>query len=71
MSQEKAEKDEIMIFIPGYIRSDKQDFFSKLNSFSFILVRNKEGRVIFNIPLWTVAVAMLVAIFALRTIRSR
>jgi hypothetical protein len=67
MSQEK---DQSLILILGSIRSDKQDFLGKLNSFSFLLVKDKQGRTLFNIPLWIVAAA-LVGFFALRAIRSR
>ncbi|HLI05381.1 MAG TPA: hypothetical protein VKV40_02315 [Ktedonobacteraceae bacterium] len=67
MSQEK---DQSLILILGSIRSDKQDFLSKLNSFSFLLVKDKQGRTLLNIPLWIVAAA-LVGFFALRAMRSR
>ncbi len=67
MSQEK---DQSLILILGSIRSDKQDFLGKLNSFSFLLVKDKQGRTLLNIPLWIVAAA-LVGFFALRAIRSR
>jgi hypothetical protein len=67
MSQEK---DQSLILIPGSIRSDKQDFLSKLNSFSFLLVKDKQGRTLLNIPLWVVAVALAI-FFAVRAIRSR
>lgn len=70
MSQEQAGKDQILILILGSIRSDKQDFLSKLNSFSFLLVRDKQGRTLLNIPLWVVIVALAV-FFAVRAIRSR
>lgn len=70
MSQEQAGKDQILILILGSIRSDKQDFLSKLNSFSFLLVRDKQGRTLLNIPLWVVVVALAV-FFAVRAIRSR
>lgn len=70
MSQEQAGKDQTLILILGSIRSDKQDFLSKLNSFSFLLVRDKQGRTLLNIPLWVVVVALAV-FFAVRAIRSR
>jgi hypothetical protein len=67
MSQEK---DQSLILIPGSIRSDKRDLLSAVNSFSFLQVRDKQGRTLLNIPLWVVAVALAI-FFAVRAIRSR
>jgi hypothetical protein len=70
MVQEDRTKDRTIILILGTVRSEKQDFFSKLNSFSLIMVKEKDGRTILNIPAWPVLVA-LVAFFVVRAIRSR
>lgn len=70
MSQEKAAKDHSTIVILGSVHTDKQDFLSKLNSFSFLLVKDKEGRTVLNIPLW-VAAAALAAFFVQRAMRAR
>ena len=70
MVQENSAKDQTTILILGTVRSEKQDFFSKLNSFSLLLVKEKDGRTILNIPAWPVLVA-LAALFMVRAIRSR
>ncbi|HLX55457.1 MAG TPA: hypothetical protein VKR83_00385 [Ktedonobacteraceae bacterium] len=70
MVQKNPAKDQTTILILGTVRSEKQDFFSKLNSFSLLMVKEKDGRIILNIPAWPVLVA-LAAFFVVRAIRSR
>ncbi len=70
MAQEKPIRDQITILILGTVRSEKQDFFSKLNSFSLLLVKDKDGHTMLNIPAWPALVA-LAAFFVARAIRSR
>ena len=70
MVQEEPTKDQTTILILGTVRSEKQDFFSKLNSFSLLMVKEKDGRTILNIPAWPVLIA-LAAFFMVRAIRSR
>lgn len=70
MASENSSKDQTTILILGTVRSEKQDFFSKLNSFSLLLVTDKDGRILINIPAWPVLVG-LVAFIAMRTRRSR
>ena len=43
MAQENPTRDQTIILILGTVRSEKQDFFSKLNSFSFLMVQDKDG----------------------------
>jgi hypothetical protein len=56
--------------ILGTVRGEKQDFFSTLNSFSLLMVKDKDGRTLLNIPEWPVIIA-LVAFFVVRAMRSR
>ena len=70
MAQENPTKGNLTISIPGTVQSEKQDFFSKLNSFALLMVKDKDERTIFYIPAWTVLVA-LAAFFIVRVIRSR
>jgi hypothetical protein len=70
MAQEKSTRDQTIILILGTVQSEKQDFFSKLNSFSLLMVKEKGMRTILNIPAWFVLVA-LSTFFVVRTIRSR
>lgn len=70
MAQEHPVRDQTTILILGTVRSEKQDFFSKLNSFSLLLVKDKDERTLLNIPAWPVLVALVVFIMV-RTIRSR
>ena len=70
MVQEDPTKDQTTILILGTVRSEKQDFFSKLNSFSLLMVKEKDVRTILNIPAWPVLVA-LADFFVVRAIRSR
>jgi len=70
MEQENPTEDQIVILVLGTVRSEKSDFFSKLNSFSLLMVRGKDGRTILNIPAWPVLVA-LAAFFIGRAMRSR
>ncbi len=70
MVQEDPTKDRTTILILGTVRGEKQDFFSKLNSFSLLMVIDKDGRTLLNIPAWPVFVA-LAAFFVVRAIRSR
>ena len=50
MAQENPTRDQTTILILGTVRSEKQDFFSKLNSFSLLMVKDKDERTILNIP---------------------
>jgi hypothetical protein len=70
MAQEKSTRDQTIILILGTVQSEKQDFFSTLNSFSLLMVKEKGMRTILNIPAWFVLVA-LSTFFVVRTIRSR
>lgn len=70
MVQEKPAKNQIIILILGTVRSEKKDFFTKLHSFSLLLVKKKDGHTILNIPAWPVLVALTV-FFVVRVIRSR
>ncbi|MEO6889415.1 MAG: hypothetical protein ABI456_09045 [Ktedonobacteraceae bacterium] len=70
MVQKNPTKDQTTILILGTVRSEKQDFFSKLNSFSLLMIKAKDGRTILNIPAWSALVA-LAAFFVVRAIRSR
>ena len=73
MAQEKPTGDQTTILILGTVRSEKQDFFSTLNSFSLLMVKDKDGRTLLNIPGWPVLVALvtLAAFFVVRAMRSR
>jgi hypothetical protein len=70
MVQGNPTRDQITILILGTARSEKQDFFSILNSFSLLMVKGKDERTILNIPAWPLLVA-LAAFFIVRAIRSR
>jgi hypothetical protein len=70
MAQKNPTRDQTTILILGTVRSEKQDFFSKLNSFSLLLVKDKDEQTILNIPAWPAIVA-LAAFFLVRAIRSR
>jgi hypothetical protein len=70
MAQENPTKDHTTILILGIVRSEKQDFISKLNSFSLLMVKNKDGKHILNIPAWPV-LAALSTFFIVKAIRSR
>lgn len=65
-----AQKNSTTILILGTMRSEKQDFFSKLSSFSLLMIKDKDERTILNIPAWPVLLA-LAAFFVVRAIRSR
>ncbi len=69
MAQENPTRDQTIILILGTVRSEKQDFFSKLNSFSLLMVQDKDGRTIINIPTWPTLVALAVFI-VMKAIRS-
>jgi len=69
MAQENPTRDQTIILILGTVRSEKQDFFSKLNSFSLLMVQDKDGRTIINIPAWPTLVALAVFI-VMKAIRS-
>lgn len=60
MAQENPSRDQTTILILGTVRSEKQDLFSKLNSFSLLLVKDKDGRTVLNIPAWPALVALAV-----------
>lgn len=70
MVQGNPTKDQTTILILGTVRSEEQDFFSRLNAFSLLMVRGKDGRTILNIPAWPILVA-LAAFFVVRAIRLR
>ena len=70
MAQENPTRGETTILILGTVRSEKQDFFSKLNSFSLLLVKDRDGRTMLNIPAWPALLALAV-FFAVRALRSR
>jgi hypothetical protein len=70
MVQENPNKDRTVILILGTLRSEKQDFFSTINSFSLFAIKEKDGRTILNIPAWPVLVA-LAAFLLVRAIRLR
>lgn len=70
MVQESPTRDQITILILGTVRSDKHDFFSKLNSFSLLKVIGKDERTILDIPAWPALVA-LVAFFVVRAMRAK
>ena len=63
-------RDQATILILGTVRSQQQDFFSKLNAFSLLLVKGKDEHIILNIPAWPVLVALVAFILA-RAIHSR
>ena len=69
MAQENPTRDQTIILILGTVRSEKQDLFSKLNSFSFLMVKDKDGHTIINIPAWPTLVALAV-FFVVKAIRS-
>lgn len=69
MAQENPTRDQAIILILGTVQSEKQDFFSKLNSFSLLMVKDKQGRTIINIPAWPALVALAVFILV-KAIRS-
>ena len=70
MAQENVTRKPYTFVLLGDVRSKKQDFFSKLNSYTLFMVVDKNGRILFNIPAWTVPVA-LIAFFVIRANRSR
>lgn len=70
MAQENPSRDQATILILGTVRSEEQDLFSKLNSFSLLLVKDKDGHTVLNIPAWPVLVALVVFV-VVRAIRSR
>jgi hypothetical protein len=70
MAQENPIRDKTTILILGTVKSEKQDFFSVLNSFSLLLIKDKDEKTILNIPAWPLLVA-LVVFFVMRAIRSR
>jgi hypothetical protein len=70
MAQENPTGGQTTILILGTVQSEKQDFFSKLNSFSLLMVKDKAERTILNIPVWPVLLALAV-FFMLRALRSR
>lgn len=68
MAQENPMSDKNTILILGTVKSEKQDFFSTLNSFSLLMIKGKDEKTILNIPVWPVLVA-LVIFFLMRAIR--
>jgi len=70
MAQENTTRDQTTILILGTVRSEKQDFFSKLNSFSLLTVIDKDEHTLLNIPVWPVLLALAVFL-AVRALRSR
>lgn len=69
MVQENPTKDKTTILILGTVRGEKQDFFSTLNSFSLLMVKDRDERTLLNIPAWPV-LAALAAFFIVRAIRT-
>lgn len=70
MAKENPSRDQMTILILGTGRSEKQDLFSTLNSFSLLLVKDKDGRTVLNVPAWPALVALVVFIMV-RIVRSR
>lgn len=70
MAREHPTRDQRTIVILGTVRSEKQDFLSKLNSFSLLMVKDKDERTMLNIPVWPALVALAV-FMVVRAIRSR
>ena len=70
MAQKNPTRNSTTILILGTVRSEKQDLFSKVNSFSLLLIKDRDERTILNIPAWPVLLA-LAAFFVVRAIRSR
>ena len=69
MAEENLTREQYTYVILGDVKSEKQDFFSKLNSFTLFMIIDKNGRTLLNIPAWPVLVA-LVAFFVIRAKRS-
>jgi len=70
MAQENPTRDQTTILILGTVRSEKQDFLSKVNSFTLLMVKDKDGRTMLNIPAWPALLALAV-FFGVRALRSR
>ena len=70
MAQENPTRGQTTILILGTVRSEKQDFFSKLNSFALLMVIDKDGRTVLNIPAWPALLALAI-FFVVRALRSR
>jgi hypothetical protein len=70
MAQQNPTRGQTTILILGTVRSEKQDFFSKLNSFSLLTVIDKDEHTLLNIPAWPALLALAV-FFAVRALRSR
>ena len=73
MAQKKQTGDQTTILILGTVRSEKQDFLSTLNSFSLLMVKDKDEHTLLNIPGWPVLVVLvtLAGFFVVRAMRSR
>ena len=69
MAQEHVTRKPYTFVILGDVKSEKQDFFSKLNSFTLFMVIDEDGRTRFNIPAWPLLIA-LVVFFVIRAKRS-
>ena len=70
MAQDNPTRDKTTILILGTVQNEKKDFFSKLNSFSLLMIKGKDVKTILNIPAWPVLVT-LVVFWVVRAIRSR
>lgn len=69
MAQEHGTRKSYTFVILGHVKSEKQDFFSKLNSFGLFMVIDEDGRTRFYIPAWSLLLA-LVVFFVIRVKRS-
>lgn len=66
MSQEKAARKDWLISILGTVKGNETDnFLARLNRFHLLMIVDRDGRTLVNIPAWPLAVA-LIALLALR-----
>ncbi|HET9921796.1 MAG TPA: hypothetical protein VFQ30_18285 [Ktedonobacteraceae bacterium] len=70
MSQEKAARSARLISILGTVKGNENDsFLGRLNRFHLLMVADRDGRVVVNIPAWPL-VAALTALVAFKRIGS-
>lgn len=72
MSQEKAARSERLISILGTVKGNENDsFLDRLNRFHLLMVVDRDGRVVVNIPAWPLAAALVALLILRRARRSQ
>ncbi len=52
-------------------QQEQQNLFQRINSVYFLSVKTDDGRTVFQIPMWTLVVGIIVLVALIRSRRSR